>query len=70
MSIDTKKLSSERQDELNENIRQVQGVLELLFCALSSEHPINQERGVWAVIMDAQQRMKSVEEAVDVLTAA
>lgn len=64
MSKDKNILSLEAQDKLDENIRYVQGILELLFCALSSEHIINQDVGVLDVIMDAQFKMTEIKESV------
>lgn len=64
----TEKLSLDDSQKLSDNINHVKGVLELLFCAISSEHPI--EDIVLPVIMDAQDKMKEIEEKVDILTAA
>ncbi|MBP7765330.1 MAG: hypothetical protein KA113_09115 [Syntrophaceae bacterium] len=61
-------MSNEKVDlqHLDDNINHVAGVLELLFCAIASEHPV--EDAVLPVIMDAQERMKEVKAAVDTLT--
>jgi len=68
MSRNTEKLSFDDSQKLSDDINHVEGVLELLFCALASEHPV--EDTVLPVIMDAQIRMKDVREKVDILTTA
>jgi hypothetical protein len=62
------KLSLDDQQKLDDNITHVQGVLELLFCALSSENPIDPNSGVINVILDAQDRMKRIGNAFSTLT--
>ena len=54
------------RNQLDNNINHVAGVLELLFCAIASEHPV--EDVVLPVIMDAQERMKEVKKVAEVLT--
>ncbi|OPY86508.1 MAG: hypothetical protein A4E71_01554 [Smithella sp. PtaU1.Bin162] len=68
MSRNTEKLSLDDSQKLSDNINHVEGVLELLFCAIASEHPV--EDKVLPVIMDAQDRMKEIKEKVDILTTA
>ncbi len=68
MSKNTEKLSLDGLDDLSDNINYVKGVLELLFCAIASEHPV--EDIVLPVVMDAQGKMKEIEEKVNTLTAA
>ena len=62
-----KQLSATEEQKLIDNTKYVSGVLDLLFCAISSEHPIDEI--VLPVISDAQGKMKEIEEAVDILTA-
>ena len=68
MSCDTSKMTLDEQSILDDNIKYVYGVLELLLCAISSDNPIDD--AVFPVIMDAQSRIKKIQEAVDALTAA
>jgi ribose 5-phosphate isomerase len=70
MSHDTSKMNMEDQEKLDENIKHIKGVFELVYWALTSETPISSESGVLTVIADAQNRMEEVEKAIDVLTAA
>jgi len=69
MSRDTKILSLKDQEKLDDDIHHVEGVLELILCSLTSENVMDPEPGVLTVIMDAQEKMKEIEKAVDVLTA-
>ena len=66
---DSSRLSLEDQENLSEKIRHIQGILELIYCALSSENPISSD-GVLTVVMDAQHKMEEIEKAVEVLAAA
>lgn len=67
MSRDTTKITLEDQNKLNENIRQIEGVLELLLCALASEISFTSNDGVSRVIMDAQDKLREVHKAVELL---
>jgi len=69
MSKDVKKIDIDEQDKLEDNIYHIEGVLELLYCALSSENPLNPDKNVLTVIMDAQNRMSDIKKAFRIATA-
>jgi hypothetical protein len=68
MRKNTEKLSLEDSQKLSDNINHVNGILELPFCAIASEHPVGDV--VLPIIMDAQDEMKDIEKKIDILTAA